>query len=683
MKKIIIAMIAVIIVGCSIPDNLGLPSWETNLKFYLINSSYQAAELAEADSAFIASGDTLKLYNEINESQLVEFVADATESEEEEAIGDISINDPEPAVSSIALSEFAPDLVDGFLPAPGIAPFSLPEIIKDDLEPFDQFLEIACISGSAEISVLNNTAIWFGNVEDDEPLIIAILDNEGNEITRATFSEDAPPLASEPVSEIIDLAGTNMVNEIQLKIMGGSRGTDGEAAEIDTAAELDVEVEISDVIVDDAIAIIPAQEVSESIEVSLDEDVIIQQAIIADNGYEVNITFENSIDLEILVEISIEKLFLAGESEPFFREIIIPRSGGGGQTSSYVETVDISGATLGDGSNLETLWVEVNGFTNDTVDDYREINSADYFSTVAEVEELEFAYFQGILLPRQQDTITGEELLEIDYPFIDGNFAVAGYSEIRMEIETPFYTELAMQITGHNDSNDQSLLLTNQTSGEIPIIEVPAGISTVIFSSEEYNLNDFISLLPERIDYAIDPIIGNETAVNIYNQGDSLSTEMIIEAELDIVADCIFIPKNDLGEPDIQKIETEQITQKEIDAFTSGSFKLNYLNTLGFSVATDLIISAEKQIDFSEIAEADSTDFTIISVPYMYDTTNRLQEIEIALQQSDLQLMLADSVFVVPRLSLQSEAGSPVSGQIDLQGLVDLKLNLNNDLVEE
>ncbi|MFO7896103.1 MAG: hypothetical protein R6U84_04155, partial [Candidatus Cloacimonadales bacterium] len=606
MKKIVIAICAIIIVGCSIPDNLGLPSWETNLKFYLINSNYPATELAEADSSFIASGDTLKLYNEINESQLVEFTADSSLSEEEEAIDDISINNPQPVYSDIPLSEFAPDLVDGFLPAPGVAPFTLPEIIKDDLEPFDQFLEVSCISGLAEISVLNNTAIWFGDVANDQPLIIAILDNQGSEITRATFSEDVPPFATATISETIDLAGVTMVNDIQLKVLGGSRGTDGEAAEIETAATLEIEVEISAVLAEHAIAIIPAQDVTETIEINIDDEVIIQEAIIADNGYEVNIEFENSIDLDILVEISIEKLFLAGEEEAFMREVLIPRSGGAGLVSTHIETVDISGATLGDGTDMQELIVEVNGFTDDTIDDYREINSSDYFSTVAEVGELEFAYFEGILLPREQDTIESEEILDIDYPFIIGDFAVTGYSEIRLEIDTPFFTKLSMQITGYNDTNNQSLLLSDLENGEVPVIEVSAGQSTVVFSSEQYNLNEFISILPERIVYSIEPIVGHETEVNIYHAGDSLSTDVIVEAELDIDADCIFIPKDDEGEPNLQKVETENITQKEIDAFSQGSLQLSYFNTLGFSVATDIIISAGKELEFSEIAEADS-----------------------------------------------------------------------------
>ncbi|MFO7896993.1 MAG: hypothetical protein R6U84_08675, partial [Candidatus Cloacimonadales bacterium] len=201
---------------------------------------------------------------------------------------------------------------------------------------------------------------------------------------------------------------------------------------------------------------------------------------------------------------------------------------------------------------------------------------------------------------------------------------------------------------------------------------------------EQYNLNELISILPERIVYSIEPIVGHETEVNIYHAGDSLSTDVIVEAELDIVADCIFIPKDELGEPNLQKVETENITQKEIDAFSEGSLQLSYFNTLGFSVATDIIISAGKELEFSEIAEADSNNFTIISVPNMTETAaNELQEIEIALKQSDLHLMLADSVFVVPRLRLQSEAGSPISGEIQLQGLVDIILNVSDELVEE
>ena len=263
----------------------------------------------------------------MSESQEIEISLNEENQSEVEEIGEIELDDPEAQNTSISLSEIAPDLTDGFVPAPGVPEFILPEIIKDDIEPFNEFHEVTCVSGELKFTVTNNTAIWMGDISNNQPFELILCDAEGNEIISAVFSEDIPPLAAETISASVDLDNMVIFNEVQVKLVGGSRGTDGEAATIDTSANVDIVIELFDVIATNAIAIIPAQDIDEVIGIELDSDVILQEAVVAEGDYKITIDFTNSIDLDIGMIVSCDDIILEGDQEPFSREITVPRSG--------------------------------------------------------------------------------------------------------------------------------------------------------------------------------------------------------------------------------------------------------------------------------------------------------------------------------------------------------------------
>jgi len=684
MKKIFVFALFLIVLGCSLPENLGVPSWETNLKMYLINSEYLAVDLAEADSNFTASADTLMLFSEMSESQEIEISLNEENQSEVEEIGEIELDDPETQNTSISLSEIAPDLTDGFVPAPGVPEFILPEIIKDDIEPFNEFHEVTCVSGELKFTVTNNTAIWMGDISNNQPFELILCDAEGNEIISAVFSEDIPPLAAETISASVDLDNMVIFNEVQVKLVGGSRGTDGEAATIDTSANVDIVIELFDVIATNAIAIIPAQDIDEVIGIELDSDVILQEAVVAEGDYKITIDFTNSIDLDIGMIVSCDDIILEGDQEPFSREITVPRSGGNGLVSHYTEIIDIGGASIGHGVSLDSIFVNVSGFTIDTIDDYREIDSSDYFSTEASIDAVEFASITGILLPREEDPIEDEEELDIEYPYIDGEFSLVGYSEIRFEVNTPVYTEIAMNILARNETDNEEVMLINLDTGLAPNFSVSAGISTIVFDSDHYNINEMVSILPESFSYTIIPTIGHETEVFTFHQNEEIEANITVESVLDILADCIFIPKDEEGKPNIQEINTESFTEDEYDAFVSGKFKLNYENTMGVSVGVELLISSQRIDDFEQIIDGDSYIFTIINIPMINQTTDdNSNDIVVDITKSQLEVMLADEVYIVPKIQVYSDVGSPISGSIKFIGMADLVLKINNNLVED
>jgi len=683
-KLVLITFLILLLISCSIPENLGIPTWTSKFQLYILNDTYEAIQLAEEDSVLIANGDSISFYETMSETGDLVFSTNVIEDNDNMSIGNIGIDDPNPTITSIPLSEIAPELQNGTIPAPGIEPFEMPDILKDDLEPFDEFLEIQFISGQMQFSLTNNTCIWFGDINIGHPLIVSVLDVNDNVILSHEFSQDIPPDSTITIIESADLAGITMYNEIKVLTTGYSRGSGGLEAIVYVDATIDIMVAVLDPIAQYTNAQIPEQTTSDTIYVTLDEDVTIYQATLSYDDQNITIDIANDIDLEMVATVYIEELTLPTNAESFTYTMNIPASGGFGQTSYVTEIINIDGAVLGDGITLlDSLKIIIDAITADTGDDYREINSSDVFDIQTTVDELEFAYFQGILDPREQDEVTGDEVIDIDYPYITGEFAIAGYSEIRFVVDTPVPAMLTINLNAINSDGDIEQLV--DINGEIPILDITAGGTIVVLSSDEYNINEFISILPDSVWYTIYPIIGDSENMIEYNQGDVIETEIIIEAQLDIEADCWIIPKNGDGEPEVQMIETDGIDENQLDAFISATLTLGHINTLGMDTSIEILISEQRYTDFSVIAAADtnSTIFKIIEVPLIEQSTGPdFKQIPVEINRSDLDFFKEDSVFVIPRILLQSEEGTPFSGSIQLQGLMEIEFEVSSGLTE-
>jgi len=473
-----------------------------------------------------------------------------------------------------------------------------------------------------------------------------------------------------------------MQNHIKITLDGGSRGTAGQAATINIEDEAEINISVYDLVANEATAKIPAQEISDDTYVQLDESVTIYDAIVADNnGYQLTIDIANEIDLEVNVEFSIDNVWLAGQTEPFAYQFLIPRSNGG--VANISEIIPLNGASLGDGTlPLDSLHVVISAVSTDSEDEFRTVNSNDEFEVNITVSELEFAYVSGILQPQEQDPITGSSEIEVEYPYINGSFELVGYSEIVFNLFSPVPAEMEIDITSYNDEGEVAYL-RELGSNELPVIDIPQGNSQIVISTDNYNINDLISILPDSINYAIYPTVGDPNEVFEYTAGDSVLADIEINSILDIVADCWLIPKNKEGKPDVQSVDVKDFEQQHIDAFQHAILTMNYNNTLGMDTAAKILISEQKAEDFTELTNPDTTLFKIIEVPLLTQTTSSSpNEIQIEVLQSDLEYFVADSVFIIPKIQLLSDEGSPLSGSIHLNAKVEVEFEVSSGLTE-
>jgi len=681
-KYLLLLIFILIVISCSIPENLGIPTWTSKFQLYVLNDIYEASQLADEDSALVAYGDTLGFFQTMNETTELDFSTEAMTDSDNLEIGELTIEDPNPTYTAIPLSEVAEGYENGYLPAPGIPAFEMPEILKDDLEPFDQFQELLFVSGQMEFSIVNNTCIWFGDIDAGLPMVIEILDVNDNVILTQEFTEDIPPDNSITTVQSADLAGVTMYNEIKVRTSGGSRGSDGEEANVLVDATLEITVAVLSPVAQYAIAQIPEQSISDTIFVNLDEDVAMYQAILSDDEQNITIEIANEIDLEMSAVVNIDDMTLPPSNEPFSLTLTVPPSGGVGQTSYVTEIINIAGATLGDGvTALDSLEVNVDAVTVDTGDDYRQITTGDIFSVETTIDELTFALVTGVLQPQEQDEITGDSTLEVPYPYIDGEFNIVGLSTIKFEIDTPVPATLTVDLNASNDDGD-IVQLVNLDTGQLPELVIEANGDIVELSSSEYNISEFISVLADSIWYTIYPVVGDPDVIFTFEEGDEIYAEITIDAILDLQAECWIIPKNEDGEPEVQAIEAD-FDENQLDAFVSAKLTLGHINTLGIDTSIKILFSEQKYTDFSVIAAADTTIFKIIDVPEILQSNGPdFLETEILITRSDLDFFLEDTVFVVPKIQLHSEEGTPFSGSIQMQGLMELEFEVSSGLTD-
>lgn len=274
MKKMILPILLILfLIGCSIPDEIGLPSWTVPIRLVILNDTFDAEVIATEVGSFQANGDTLQFYEIVSESQY---------------FGDIEIDDTEVHNTSYTLGEVAPSevaLLNGqpVNVLPNYPDYTIPFEIAKDFEPFDEFEQIKFVSGNLNITITNNTVFWLGNAPGGLPLIVQILDdNSVLMVEEAIFENVAPHGGS--ATGVISLADSLIGNNITINLIGEGDITDNSTATIDTSATVQMDIQITDIQAEYVInALIPSQQI-ELIEGYQDID-LVQPEIVDEDSF--------------------------------------------------------------------------------------------------------------------------------------------------------------------------------------------------------------------------------------------------------------------------------------------------------------------------------------------------------------------------------------------------------------
>jgi len=665
-------------VGCSLPDldNLGLPTWTISLQTYVLNDMWPIEELANESDLFISQEDILIINHKEYETIDFDFYTDQVIDQDIIEIGDIVINDPPPKLVSDQLISIAPKLEPFDDQLLVIDPFNLQEVDLE-LEPFDEFEIVHIAEGELLAEVENNTVIWLGNSRNNEPFIIELISSYTHEILhRIEFENDIAPHGGVE-EEITNISGLIFHDKIYARISGGSRGSDGDEVHLDVYDEINISIDFEDVSAKYTRAVIPEQTIEDKFEIDLAENILIYKAFVVDEDKYLFFEVSNNVDIDIDITLLIEDIKLPeSESSSYFeQDFIIPAN------SKVFEKVNIRKAIIGDGEPTPVLNAYINGYTLDTGDEVREIYSSDTIIFDLTVEELNFSYVRGILKPQEEKTITGSTDFDIDFPDFYGDFSLKGYSELKMDFELPIPAQLELNMFSHG-VNGEKVPLETFADQQRPNFTLTQGKSTFLINSDEYNINDLFSVMPDSITYVVNAVFGHETKVFEYHAGDYANVDMEIFAETDIQADCWFAPQYD-NEPETSIISSEDFDQDIYDAYTKAYLELEYKNTTGLQFGVNILFSELELLEFDQVYYPDTNYVSIIDIPMLRQTNNYDTKIlSIEIEQSSLKSFLADSVFVIPKFYLVSESGHPLSGFIEILASINIEAEFNNSLID-
>ncbi|MCF7912399.1 MAG: hypothetical protein K9M99_07715 [Candidatus Cloacimonetes bacterium] len=703
MKKWLISSIVIILLltGCSLPENPGMPSWDTKLSLYILNDNYNLLELATEDSSIVvteaASGDTvLGIYQEETSSQELSMgVTEPTTETEYMEIGEIDLQDMDAVDGVITFGEFS-ESAGLTIPGQGeTVPEIAPFIFEDVSQAMDTVSEIQWVEishGGFDLVITNNMIIGLGDYLNEEYLTFSLvyMNNEGeleNVIPDIELT-DRNLESGESYSIAVDLAGEVLYRDMQFLISGGSLGTNGASAVIELYDELVTSIDFwDDMTATNAEARIAEQSILDTVTIAFDDNYLIYTAEVAEeNDSQMMLHIENSIDVDLALHIEIPDLYF-GNDEQYSNDFEIPRSSNGGL---FDFVLPLGGSQFGNGTALlETINIYATATIDSTgEDDFRLINASDSYYVESELSALEFSYIRGVIQPQEQDIIVEAIDLEVDFPEIEegAQFMFVGESEIRIDVNTgnsQIPGELVIEATAYNQA-DEMVQLVNIDSGEIPHIEIPAAPSfSIVFSSDEYNINDLLSILPVRIEFEVLVTAGDGVSEVIFQQGDMLMADIVLESTLALAADAWVIPMRD-GELMIQEEEIALDTS-EYDAFQSATLKLEYTNTTGVGVYADILLSNSEANVRDELYNFDSTNLEkvdVISVPALEETLEgETKELIIEINQSDIDYFLGNYTYVGSRLHLLSGENSGLSGEVQLIGQAEIVIRVSSDLI--
>lgn len=308
------------------------------------------------------------------------------------------------------------------------------------------------------------------------------------------------------------------------------------------------------------------------------------------------------------------------------------------------------------------------------------------------VTEIEAEYIVNAVIEEQSiEPIDGFYDIEFTQPEIveEDSFRFTGNSSIVFTIDSMIPMVASFDLTSRSDTNEVTLQ-NIQGNGNPIILDVGIGVTEIELTSEEYNINDILQILPDEFEYTMNPNIGNGTVIPYLSFNDSISIDFEIIADLQIETfeeDGIWIIPLDDGEFSIETQDTEAFDQTMYDAYNSGIMIFKYLNNTGLEVGFDLLVSDESAKIYSEIyifEEPDTNNVQMFRVPLFEETSgDNYKETEIVVSQSDLEFFINDSVFVFPRVHIVSEGEHPWTGGLKIQADLEIEIDISNDLINE
>jgi len=665
-------MLGFIVSGCAI-ETPEMPTFSTNLTVPLGTESVTVWDLIEDNEDLISVGDNSILgFSLDGDTTSLELEFDyGTEIEETELqteVGVISIDGTPPIDFGFRADDLS-DMLDMLPPGlEDIPPFTF--TVDGDPTDIEGISNATIQTGEISLTLTNGLPVPISGIGEEQLIEVTLLDGDTMS-PFATFIFDAEILPGESETKVADLAGEILPGNVAVILTGGSNGGHAPGG-ILPEHSLDIVLQLSDLVVTDAIAEVGAQEMVTSGSLALPDSLGLISAEIGQG--DLAIDFDNGLAIPCDIEIAFDELFLANGS-PLVVTLNLPAfQSGSSETSlenALIESLD--------GEVIPELNYQVTVVTPGSNGGIVRISSTDFINLSISPSRLTLESVTGILPMETWELDPVSE--ELDLPDDFEGFHLAGTSlVINIDNGTGVSGEIDFNITGHH-ADGRSTTVSHRGD----IIAATDGIdgrTLIILDENNSNINELISDLPDLIEFGGDISVGGNGEVGTVRNGDKASVSWSISAPLSFSLD----PSTTETDPELLDLDEEttdrlreNLIQSELLALIDNSFPFGVeLNLFIGTDTTTVLESPEAVIGPISVAPG------IIDSQTGWVTNPVTSSNTIIIDQTIIDLITSEGACSALFVTLPGTDGETVSVRADdgitFNGIISAEVLINDDL---
>ena len=566
------ALLMLSLTHCSF-DKPSAPSWDVNVTVPLINKTYTMNKIVNDEDLISADSTGLLRFDENVEIDKYfvndELNIDSKHKSFNQSIGDISIDSPGSKQTHVELREIfsQADNLNGQTIT--VDPFSFTTTPKT-LQPYDNFSYVVIKSGIVEIIIENQMAIPLGS-----PITIEIWDvNSGKIISTTSYNNEIDP--GQTASFAIDLAGKRITNRLSIRMSAGSPGSNGKPVFINADDSFTMTANIGDLKVNEAMAEIPAQTVSEEDFIEIADSLVVQEATVQTG--QVQISLNGNIPINAWVRYELPD-FQTPQGYVFTDSFFVANN------SFKSTTIDLTGLTLRPQladfgkQRLRFNWTIR---TMDTGSNMVVIRSSDNMIANVDVAKTIFSQITGKL--GNQTVQISQNDIDLNLPAdIDTVFFETASMELHINNGINFPAYLTLNIEGRNDNGGRS----NLTVSHVLLPATAPGqpvTTTIVLDQNNSNIEEFISIIPSLIKVTGNVKLNSPDWTGTITRNDFVDGDVSIKAPL-----TVKIPDQTV-ETDVQTINIDQSVRDDIiNNLTKGMFYIELTNHLPVGATIELL----------------------------------------------------------------------------------------------
>ena len=519
----LMVVVAIVTAGCEIQEPV-MPTFSTRLSVPIGSHEITVQELIEDQDFLSAGADSVLSFSIDGDTTSVvldvDFSAELQGEHIDTEIGPISLPIADPVDFGFVLDDLYPG-ASSLPPGPTSVPAFDFDLVSD-AAALDDIVSALVASGELRLTLINNLPIPLSGSSPPERITVSLIDPaSGTVLAVGIFPAALAP--GDSTVAVADLAGATLPGDIAIALTGGSPG--GFAANgLDIADGLDVRLELVDVMVDAATAIVDAQQFEDGGSIALPDDLLLVSAVLASGVIAVDLS--NELPIPCTVTLDFPEITLA-DGSPLTIPLDLPA---GGTNATIVELADAV-VNAPAGTSLSSLSWTVTATSPGSGTDAVVIAATDRLSAVLAPTTFVFAEITGTI--PEERFVLDPTTEHIDLPDeLDGLQLASATLTLEIFNGTGVGGSLDVLLTGTSADGTVSTLAAVALIGADDTKELR---TVVVLDETNSDIAAFLSALPETVTLEGEISVGGDGQVGTIRPGDGARLTWGLDAPLRLV----------------------------------------------------------------------------------------------------------------------------------------------------